>query len=353
MAHPIQLPQGRRWHGPAPWKVAVVLVGLIGISAAMLYYGRDLLGHVLPKRAPVTRPTSGEALRADTFVKASSNGVPPGAPIDPEILKREVALRKTLADAQAMNERIMARLEALDTRPAKTSIQGVTSTPDGPPEKASKPSSKAAPKPSKIQVKPPDSLVYVAYTPPEHPISETGLTAGTVVNCTLKTAINSERQTVVVAEVREHIRDSRNPDLILMPQFSKMILDTDPAQLIAGEERVDLALARIELPNRQTIELPKEPVVDQIGQGGLTGEVDRKWRYVIPALLFRGVFAASVEQVTHIGVSGLNGMQSAGSQIGQKISQPYLQVRPTIRIPEGERCAVILTKHLDLPAYHF
>jgi type IV secretory pathway VirB10-like protein len=216
------------------------------------------------------------------------------------------------------------------------------------------PAPKAAPPaPTKIKVPPPDSLVLYAYTPPQNTSDGTGLTAGTVVNVSLKTRVNSERQTVVVAEVREHIRDSRNPTQILMPQFSKVILEADPQRLVAGEERVEMQLARIELPNRQTIELPKEPVVDQIGQGGLTGAIDRKWRYVLPALLLRGVFAASVQSVTTLGVPALHALQADGRQIGQTVTEPYVNSRPVIRIQEGERAAVILTTDLSLPVYHF
>jgi type IV secretory pathway VirB10-like protein len=207
--------------------------------------------------------------------------------------------------------------------------------------------------PPKIKVQAPESLVLYAYEPPKDADPGTGLTAGTVINVSLKTRVNSERQRVVVAEVREHIRDTRNPALVLMPQFSKVILEADPENLIAGEERVDMQLARIELPNRQTIELPKEPVVDQIGQGGLTGEIDRKWRYVLPALLLRGVFAASVQSLTTLGVPALNALQADTRQIGQVITQPSINSRPVVRIQEGERAAVILTHDLSLPVYRF
>jgi type IV secretory pathway VirB10-like protein len=152
---------------------------------------------------------------------------------------------------------------------------------------------------------------------------------------------------------REHIRDSRNPDLILMPQFSKVILEADPQNLIVGQERVDVQLARIELPNRHTIELPKEPVTDQIGQGGLTGKIDRKWRYVLPALLFRGVHAAGVASITNVGDPALTALQANALTMGQKVTQPYIDSRPVITVEEGERAIVILTKDLSLPVYRF
>jgi hypothetical protein len=228
-------------------------------------------------------------------------------------------------------------LEALKNRPAPTAA----------------PAPAAKPAPAKLKVPPPDSLVLYAYTPPKEADPGTGLTAGTVVNCTLKTRVNSERQRVAVAEVREHIRDSRNPNLILMPQYSKLIFAMDKNDLIYGEERVEVWLDRIELPNRQTIELPKEPVVDQIGQGGLTGEIDHKWRYIIPAWFVRGVLAASVQQVTTLGLPLATGLAQEGRTVGQRQTDPYINARPTITIPEGERCAVILTKDVSLPVYHF
>jgi type IV secretory pathway VirB10-like protein len=257
----------------------------------------------------------------------------PLPPVDEEARRGLQQMRQALQDQHAMFQKSLEEIRKQMAEQQKPA-----------------PSKPVSPK---IKVKDPDSLVLYAYTPPKDTDLGTGLTAGTVVNVSLKTRVNSERQRVVVAEVREHIRDSRNPTLILMPQFSKVILESDPQNLIAGEERVDMELARIELPNRQTIELPKEPVVDQIGQGGLTGEIDRKWRYVIPALLLRGVYAASVASITTLGSPALNALQADARQIGQITTQPYVNSRPVIRIAEGERAAVILTKDLPLPVYHF
>ena len=138
-----------------------------------------------------------------------------------------------------------------------------------------------------------------------------------------------------------------------MPQFSKVILEADPQNLIVGQERVDVQLARIELPNRHTIELPKEPVTDQIGQGGLTGKIDRKWRYVLPALLFRGVHAGRVASITNVGDPALTALQANALTMGQKVTQPYIDSRPVITVEEGERAIVILTKDLSLPVYRF
>jgi len=237
-----------------------------------------------------------------------------------------------------------------DVRELKQSVEALKNRPAPAPPA---PAPAAKPAPAKIKVTPPDSLVLYAYEPPKEADLGTGLSAGTVVNVSLKTRVNSERQRVIVAEVREHLRDSRNPDLILMPQFSKVILEADPQNLITGQERVDIQLARIELPNRQTIELPKEPVTDQIGQGGLTGTIDRKWRYVIPALLFRGVYAASVASITNVGDPALTALQANALTIGQKVTQPYIDSRPNIVVPEGERAAIIITKDLALPVYRF
>jgi hypothetical protein len=75
-------------------------------------------------------------------------------------------------------------LEALKNRPAQA-----------PPAPTAKPA------PPKIKVLPPDSLVLYAHEPPKDVDPGTGLTAGTVVNMSLKTRTNSERQRVIVAEV--------------------------------------------------------------------------------------------------------------------------------------------------------
>jgi type IV secretory pathway VirB10-like protein len=323
----------------AKWALITVAT-VVSVVALYLFFRGTQPRHVKFMEAqPVARPSP----LADGWVQGLPDGPvasdPPPKPTPPV---DEQARRELLRLQQQMRERdeqINKSLEAINKRLSEQKTAPAKATPVAPP---------------KIQVPPPNSLVLYAYQPPaEEAPQGTGMTAGTVIPVTLKFAINSERQRVVVASVREHIRDSRNPQQIIIPQYAKVITDMDPANIIAGEERVDLSLTRIELPNRHTIELPKEPVVDQIGQGGLTGEVDRKWRYVIPAILARGVFAASVQHMTTIGSPALNSLQADGRQIGQTIINPYINVRPTIRVEEGERAALVLTKDLPLPVYQF
>lgn len=276
--------------------------------------------------------------------------MPSGKPQVSYPLEKAPEVNHVSAPARDLHAEAIAQIRA-ELREQRQLLEALKNRPvQAPPA----PAPVATPPAPKIKVTPRASLVLLAQKDtPQDPAEGTGLTAGTVVNCTLKTRVNSERQRVAVAEVREHIRDTRNPHLILMPQYSKLIFAMDRNDLIFGEERVDIWLDRIELPNRQTIELPKEPVVDQIGPGGLTGDIDHKARYIVPAWFVRGALAASVQQVTTLGLPLATGLAQEGRTVGQRQTDPYINARPTITIPEGERCAVILTKDVSLPVYHF
>jgi len=329
---------------------------LVVIASAVIVILITLFMRATAKKTITPAATAAPVAQASATFDSWHSGLPDGPvrgekppdpppPVDVEARQQLKDLAKLMQDRELQTQTMLKQLQ--DQLAAKTTAPSPVAV-------------KSPEKPLKLKFPIPNSLVLASYTPPARPPSEgTGLMAGTVINATLRIRTNSERQKVVTASVREHIKDSRNPQLTLMPQYSSVILDIDPKRLITGEERLDLALARIELPNRQTIELPKEPVVDQIGQGGLTGEIDHKWRYKIPALLFRGLYAAGVSQVTTLGAPFLAGFQAPGQQIGQTVTEPYLNVHPTILCTgtspcgEGERVAVILTKDLPLPVYVF
>jgi type IV secretion system protein VirB10 len=123
------------------------------------------------------------------------------------------------------------------------------------------------------------------------------------------------------------------------------------AALIYGDQRMEVGLQTLTLPNGRAIELRKEPGVDQIGQAGWTGEVDTKFWMLLKAVLVRGVLKGSVVEVTSLGLPVATGVTQESSQVLQQQTQPWINARPTIVVSEGERGTVILTKGLQLPAY--
>jgi type IV secretory pathway VirB10-like protein len=177
------------------------------------------------------------------------------------------------------------------------------------------------------------------------------LFAGTFIPVVLETRVNSDRAGVAVARVRETVYDSRTGRVPLIPQGSLLVMPYDSDALIYGDQRMEVGLQTMTLPNGRVVELPKEPGVDQIGQAGWTGEVDTKFWTILKAVLVRGVLKGSVAEVASLGLPVATGVTQEGSQAIQQQTQPWINARPTITVPEGDRSTVILTKGLQLPAY--
>jgi Bacterial conjugation TrbI-like protein len=252
------------------------------------------------------------------------------------------------------------KFERAAYKPQPATTNGVeTPRPPPPPPPAQKPASpKPAPPKPKVKVHNRASLVYFERKDPvkeESSGHEGELFAGTFIPCTLETRVNSDREGVAVARVRETIFDSRSGRLPVIPQGSTLVMPYLSKNLVFGDERIDVGLKTLTLPSGESIELPQEPGVDQIGQAGWTGEVDRHYWRLLRAVLISGVLKGTdrviQQEATVYGPGGqvVGGVSSDASQAGQFQVRPYLNSRPTIIVPEGDRCTVILTKALTLP----
>jgi type IV secretory pathway VirB10-like protein len=211
-----------------------------------------------------------------------------------------------------------------------------------PPPKA--PTAKVVPHLSRVS--------YERKTPPEETTwVGPDLFAGTFIPAVLETRLHSDREGCSVARVREHVRDSRTAQAILIPQNSLLVLCYKSKDLIWGDERIEVGLERLTLPNGRVVELPKEPAVDHIGQAGWTGAVNHHYWRLLSAVLIRGVLrgGAQVVQTQIGGVAG--GVMQEGAQATQTQTQPFINIRPTIIVPEGEPVNILLTKGLQLPVY--
>ena len=181
------------------------------------------------------------------------------------------------------------------------------------------------------------------------------LKAGTVIPAALLTAVDSEREGRVMAVVTENVFDTVSGNYLLIPQGARLLGRYNGDQTY-GERRAFLVWERIIFADGRSLTLNKEPGVDSSGAGGVTGRVDRRLGQLALAALASGVITTLGEAARRDGEdkssSLLGDAGDAASieaaRVGGRLIDRELEVKPTIRIAQGSRVQVLLTRDLIL-----
>jgi type IV secretory pathway VirB10-like protein len=187
------------------------------------------------------------------------------------------------------------------------------------------------------------------------PVSPHELKAGTVIPAALLTAIDTQREGRVVALVTENVFDTVSGQYLLIPQGARLLGRFDGDQTY-GERRAFVVWERIIFADGRSISLNKEPGVDSAGAGGVMGRVDRRLGQLVIASLFSGAITTLGEAARRDGDGKSNSfMGDAGdaasieaARVGGRLIDRELEVKPTIRIAQGSRVQVLLTRDLIL-----
>jgi type IV secretion system protein TrbI len=187
------------------------------------------------------------------------------------------------------------------------------------------------------------------------PVSPYELKAGTVIPAALLTSVDSEREGRVMAVVTENVFDTVSGNYLLIPQGARLLGRYNGDQTY-GERRAYLVWERIIFADGRSLTLNKEPGVDSAGAGGVTGRVDRRLGQLILASMFSGAITTLGEAARRDG-EGKSGslLGDAGdaasieaARVGGRLIDRELEVKPTIRIAQGSRVQVLLTRDLIL-----
>lgn len=189
------------------------------------------------------------------------------------------------------------------------------------------------------------------------PVSPYEVKAGTVVAAALLTAIDTTRSGPVTASVTENVFDTVTGRHLLIPQGARLIGRHD-GESRHGDKRAFVVWERLILPNGKSLILPKEPGVDAAGAIGVRGAVDRRLGSLAIATLFAGAIttlgqAARDRDDTAGGLLGDAGDAAAieAAQVGGKLIDRELEVRPAITLRPGARVRVFVTRDLVLEPY--
>lgn len=189
------------------------------------------------------------------------------------------------------------------------------------------------------------------------PLSPYELKAGSVLPAVLLTGIDTARSGPVVASLSENVRDTVSGRHLLIPQGTRLI-GRHEGESRHGDKRTFLVWERLILPNGKSLTLDKEPGVDAQGAIGVEGRVDRRLFPLAVATLFAGAITTLGQVARDHDDKSQGWLGDAGdaasieaAQVGGKLIDRELDVRPTIRLQPGTQVRVLLMRDLILEPY--
>jgi len=186
------------------------------------------------------------------------------------------------------------------------------------------------------------------------------ITEGTVIPCTLQTAINSELPGLVVCVVPIDIRGTTG-NVVLLDRGTRIVGQIQSG-LLQGQNRVFVDWTRAETPDHVVITLDS-PGTDELGRAGLPGAVDTHfWQRFGGALmltLVQGALDAGVVEAANQGSGGSSSTsqqaalgfvysaQSNGQSIANTALQNTINIPPTLTKNQGDTVGLIVAHDLD------
>lgn len=178
--------------------------------------------------------------------------------------------------------------------------------------------------------------------------------AGNLIPASLVTGLNSDLPGQVIGQVTENVYDTVTGQYLLIPQGSRLMGRYDSV-IAFGQSRALVVWTRLILPNGDSIQLYNLPGSDAQGFAGLKDKVDRHtWQFIKGAAL-SSLLSVGSELASDDGSRLTRALQNAGQDTaniaGQRIIDRNLNVQPTLRVRQGWRFNVIVSRDLILKPY--
>jgi type IV secretion system protein VirB10 len=191
-------------------------------------------------------------------------------------------------------------------------------------------------------------------------ISNHELFAGSVIPATLLSGINSDLPGAISAEVRQTVYDSLNPDIVLIPQGTR-IAGLYSSGVAYGQQRVLVAWNQLIFPNGATINLKGMGGTDEQGQAGFHDQVDNHYMRTFGSAILMSLLGAGAQLSQPQNSSALTtptAMQMGTSAMAQQLNtvgtnllNKNLNIQPTINIRPGYVFNVFVNRTMILPPY--
>jgi len=184
------------------------------------------------------------------------------------------------------------------------------------------------------------------------------ITEGTVIPCTLQTAINTELPGLVTCVVPMDIRGATG-DVVLLDAGTKIVGQIQSG-LLQGQNRVFVDWTRAETPDHVIVTLDS-PGTDELGRGGLPGAVNNHfWDRFSGALMLTlvqgGLDAATIEaagngdnnsSTNQAALGFVYAAQSNGQSVANTALENTINIPPTLTKNQGDSVALIVAHDLD------
>ncbi|KZD07376.1 TrbI/VirB10 family protein [Oceanibaculum pacificum] len=199
-----------------------------------------------------------------------------------------------------------------------------------------------------------DDAVYNPH-PLQDPVSPYVVMAGTAIQASLVTGINSDLPGLVIAQVTGNVYDTPTGRHLLIPQGARLIGEYDSV-VAFGQSRALVIWNRIVMPDGSSIVIENLPATDTAGYAGLEDEVDyHTWRLIagvaLSTLLGVGTELTFGEEEGNLLRAIRESAQRDANRAGQRITERNLNIQPTITVRPGWPLRVIVHKDLVLRPY--
>lgn len=170
------------------------------------------------------------------------------------------------------------------------------------------------------------------------------LSAGTVIPCTLQTAINSTQAGFVNCVINHDVY-SENGRIVLLDKGTK-VLGQYSGGITQGQARLFVLWTRALTPRGVAIDLGS-PAADSLGRSGLPGGVDTQFW----ARFGLGLVISVLEDASSIASRAVAGQGTYTTQVpgntGQTVLQQTMQIKPILKKNQGDTAAIFVAKDFD------
>ncbi len=175
------------------------------------------------------------------------------------------------------------------------------------------------------------------------------LSAGTVIPCTLQTAINST-QAGFVSCVINHDVYSENGRIVLLDKGTK-VLGQYSGGITQGQARLFVVWTRALTPRGVAIDLGS-PAADSLGRAGMPGGVDTQfWARFGVGLVISVLEDASQIAGRAVANAGSNTTQVPG-HTGETVLQNTMDIKPILKKNQGDTAAIFVAKDFDFSSVY-
>lgn len=176
------------------------------------------------------------------------------------------------------------------------------------------------------------------------------IAAGTIIPCTLQTAIDSGLPGFVKCVLPEAVRSMTGRVTLL--DRGTQVLGEIRAGLIQGQDRLFILWTRAVTPNNVAIALAS-PAADQLGRAGVAGAVDNHFWQRFGAAIMLTLIGGSLQAGANAVPSGGSGntylefLQPNTNQIANTALEATINIPPTLRKNQGDNVSIFVARDLN------